>query len=58
VEIVRDEGRAVVSCGNCGVKEEFQVKRALGEIDVFCMFTDKIYGSLKKPSVPEVKSPN
>jgi transcription elongation factor Elf1 len=56
VEIFRDEGKAVVICGNCGEKDEFQVKRALGEIDVYCMFTDKIYGGSKKPSVSEAKA--
>jgi transcription elongation factor Elf1 len=55
VEILRDESKAVVSCGSCGAKEEFQVKRAMGEIDVYCMFTDKIYGILKGPSMSEVK---
>jgi len=56
VEIARDEGKAVVICGNCGTKDEFQIKRALGEVDVYCMFTDKIYGSSRKPSVSEAQS--
>jgi len=51
----RDEGRAVVSCGNCGAKEEFPVKGALGEVDVYCMFTDKIYSGTKRLPLPEVK---
>ena len=51
VEIFRDEGRAVVSCGNCGLKGEFPVKPAQKEVDVYCMFTDKIYGSLKRAPV-------
>jgi transcription elongation factor Elf1 len=55
VEIFRDEGRAVVGCGSCGLKEEFPVKPAQGEIDVYCMFTDKIYGSSKKLPTQEVK---
>jgi transcription elongation factor Elf1 len=55
VELFRDEDRAVVSCGSCGVRDEFPVKRALGEIDVYCMFTDKIYGGMKGSSAPEVK---
>jgi len=44
VEILRDESRAIVGCGSCGLKEEFPVKPAQGEIDIYCMFTDKIYG--------------
>jgi transcription elongation factor Elf1 len=55
VEMFRDEGKAVVSCGNCGAKEEFMVKKALGEIDVYCMFTDKIYGGTRRLPTPEVK---
>ncbi|MGB9959318.1 MAG: hypothetical protein ACPLKQ_02200 [Candidatus Bathyarchaeales archaeon] len=55
VEILRDEDRAVVSCGSCGAKEEFPVKHALGEIDVYCMFTDRIYGGMKGASAPESK---
>jgi len=54
VEIFRDEDRAVVGCGGCGLKEKFQVKPAQGEIDVYCMFTDRVYGVSKKPSSPEV----
>lgn len=56
VEIFREEGRAVVSCGSCGAREEFPVKQALGEIDVYCMFTDKFYSWMKSPHSTEVKS--
>ncbi len=48
VEIFRDEGRAIVSCGSCGAREEFQVKPAQSAVDVYCMFTDKVYGTSKK----------
>ncbi len=48
VKIFRDEGRAVVSCGSCDAREEFQVRLAQSEVDVYCMFTDKIYGNSKK----------
>ncbi|MEM3356678.1 MAG: hypothetical protein QXF44_00060 [Candidatus Bathyarchaeia archaeon] len=56
VEIIRDENRAIIGCGSCGLKDEFQIRPAQGEIDVYCMFTDKIYGSPKKSSTPEIKS--
>jgi len=56
VEIFRDGGRATVGCGSCGVKDEFPVKPAQGEIDVYCMFTDKFYGSPRKPSTPQISS--
>jgi len=56
VEILREERRAIVGCGSCGLKDEFQVKPAQGEIDVYCMFTDKIYGGPKRSPPPEIKS--
>lgn len=56
VEIFRNEEKAIVSCGNCGAREEFPIKHALGEIDVYCMFTDKIYGGIKASSASEVKT--
>ncbi|MEM2937380.1 MAG: transcription elongation factor 1 family protein [Candidatus Bathyarchaeia archaeon] len=55
VELFRDEGRAIVSCSSCGAREEFPIKSALAEIDVYCMFTDKIYGGIRGVSAPEVK---
>jgi len=54
VEILREEGRAVVGCSSCGLKEEFQIKPVQNEIDIYCMFTDKIYGGSRKTS-PEIK---
>jgi transcription elongation factor Elf1 len=54
VEIYRDQKRAIVACGGCGVKEEFTIKPAQGEIDVYCMFTDKFYGSPKRPSAAQI----
>ena len=56
VEIYRAENRAVLGCGSCGVKDEFSVKPAQGEIDVYCMFTDKFYGRSKRSSATETES--
>jgi transcription elongation factor Elf1 len=55
IEIFRDEGRAIAGCGSCGLKAEFPVRPAMGEVDVYCMFTDKIYGGPGKASAQEVK---
>ena len=55
VEILRDQGRALVGCGSCGLKDDFPVKPAQVEIDVYCMFTDKIYGESRRPSAPAIK---
>jgi len=55
VEIFREEGRAIVGCGSCGLKEEFQAKPAQGEIDIYCMFTDKLYGGSRRTATTEIK---
>lgn len=48
VEIARDEHRAIVRCGSCNEKEEFQIKPVQTEVDIYCMFTDKIYEGSKR----------
>lgn len=50
VEILKDQGRAIVGCGSCGLKEELPIKPAHAEIDVYCMFTDRIYSGSKSPA--------
>lgn len=54
VEIYRDQKRSLVACGSCGTKEEFSIKPVQGEIDVYCMFTDKFYGGYKRPSAAPI----
>lgn len=51
VEIFREQERAVAGCSSCGFQEEFQVKPAQSEVDVYCMLTDRIYCNSKRPSV-------
>jgi transcription elongation factor Elf1 len=45
---MQEESRAVAGCSSCGLQEEFPIKPAQGEVDVYCMFTDKVYGSSKR----------
>jgi len=56
VELYREEGgRAVAQCSSCGLKEEFTIKSAQGEVDVYCMLTDRVYSSLKRTPVTKAK---
>ena len=55
VEILRDESRAIVGCSSCGLQEEFPIKPAQGEVDIYCMFTDKVYGIFPKVICNHVK---
>ncbi len=48
IKINRDEASAIAICSNCGLKEGFPIKQAQGEVDVYCMFTDRIYGASRK----------
>ena len=57
VEIFREECRAAVGCSSCGIQEEFQLKSAQGEVDVYCMFTDKIYGSSRQRTQTKAEGP-
>lgn len=55
VEIDRDQRRGVVACGACGVKDEFPIKPVQGEIDIYCMFTDKFYRTPKKSPTAKIQ---
>jgi transcription elongation factor Elf1 len=57
VEIFREDGgHAVAQCSSCGLKEEFQVKPAQGEVDVYCMLTDRVYSSIRRTPVTKTKT--
>lgn len=43
VELFKDEGRATVRCGSCGLTDELSLKPAFREIDAYCLFADKFY---------------
>ena len=56
VEIIREDGgRAIAQCSSCGLKEEFTVKPAQGEVDVYCMLTDRVYGTQKRTPISKAK---
>jgi len=43
VELIRNEQRAVLRCGNCRLKSELPMKPAYGEIDIYSRFMDNWY---------------
>jgi transcription elongation factor Elf1 len=45
----------VAGCSSCGLQEEFQVKPAQGEVDVYCMLTDSVYSPSRRTSVANTK---
>jgi transcription elongation factor Elf1 len=55
VELFREDSHAIAQCSSCGLKEEFPIKHAQGEVDVYCMLTDRVYGSTKRTPVTSLK---
>jgi transcription elongation factor Elf1 len=56
VEIFRENSCAVAGCSSCGFQEEFQVKPAQSEVDVYCMLTDRVYGPSRSVSVTNTRN--
>ncbi|MBE3116528.1 hypothetical protein IMZ68_04920 [Candidatus Bathyarchaeota archaeon] len=56
VEITREDGHSIASCSSCGLKEEFQIKPAQGEVDVYCMLTDRVYSTSKRTPITKTKT--
>ena len=56
VEIFREASRAVAGCSSCGFQEEFQVKPAQSEVDVYCMLTDRVYGLSRRASLTNARN--
>lgn len=48
VKIYREEERAVVKCGGCGLVEEITIKTPLQEVDAYCKFLDGYYSIITK----------
>ena len=44
-------GPAVVQCGSCGIKQEFEATPSSQIVDIYCKFTDAFYSG-SKPAQP------
>ena len=41
VNLKGSSGKAIIQCGSCKIKDEFEVRSSVAIVDVYCMFTDK-----------------
>ena len=47
VNLMKESKKAIVQCGNCKLKDEFQTSPYLEEIDTYCKFIDSFSKSIK-----------
>jgi transcription elongation factor Elf1 len=52
VNISKDIGQVVVQCGNCNLKEKFEIPPSLEEIDAYCKLIDTLNKTLLTKSQP------
>jgi len=55
VKLPQGAGTAIVQCGSCGLKREFEATPSSQIVDIYCMFTDMFYG--KKPQPEKAAEP-
>lgn len=54
VAFLREEEKAVVSCGGCELVDQFTIKPHSKDVDVYCEFTDKYYSHRRE--TPQAKT--
>ena len=47
VKLPQTSGPAIVQCGSCGIKREFEATPSSQIVDIYCMFTDSFYSKEK-----------
>ena len=47
VQLAKEQEKAVVTCGGCGLTNELPIKKSYKEIDAYCRFTDQYYSERK-----------
>jgi len=53
VKLPQDAGPAIVQCGSCGLKREFEATPSSQVVDIYCMFTDSFYTKEQAAQKPE-----
>jgi len=43
IEMMKEKAKALVQCGNCGLKEELTIASCSEPVDIYCKFTDHFY---------------
>ena len=43
IELLKNQGWAVVRCGACGLTHEMPIRSGFRDIDIYCQFTDEYY---------------
>ena len=56
VKISRETARAIAGCSSCGLNDDFPIKPAQTEVDIYCLLTDKVFSSPKKNSVSKTQN--
>ena len=56
VKISREVARATAGCSSCGLNEDFPIKPAQKEVDIYCLLTDKVFSSPKKNLVSKTQN--
>ena len=57
VKLPDGSGPAIVQCGACGLKREFEATPSSQIVDVYCMFTDSFYGKDKAKTETPTTAP-
>lgn len=47
VKLPQGSGPAIVQCGSCGLKQEFEASPSSQIVDIYCRFTDAFYSKGK-----------
>jgi transcription elongation factor Elf1 len=50
VKLPQTAGPAIVQCGSCGLKQEFEATPSSQIVDIYCKFTDAFYSKEKPPA--------